>query len=110
MPRAKRNIIVRRGGEVITDTTEARTFTVRRPKPRTWCMTKMTRNDKRINIPAPERDDLTKNQWEEWGDSLRALRLNGYENAEVLSLADMRDTIQSIHMLTNLRVFAQVRG
>ena len=51
--------------------------------------------DDRANIAKPERKDLTRKQWLEWGMYLKRLRQNDYVNAHVMSLNDMRDAVRS---------------
>lgn len=105
MARVKRAIRVRREGEVISETAPAvrKPRKVRRPVVRTWGMTK---TEERLHTPMPTRSDLTKYQWQEYGDALRVLNRYEYINAELLSLSEARAAIRSIQVCSMLRFVA----
>ena len=94
----------RREGTVIRESTRPvvrkTARIVKRPVVRAWGMTK---TEERLATPMPVRKDLTLVQWREWGDNLRVLRRYSYVHADLLSLADSRDAIRSIHVCCNFR-------
>lgn len=62
-------------------------------------------------IPRPKRSQFTKKQWCEYGDLIRAIKVNapGIVGSEVLSLNDLRDVYQSVQVCTSFRVLFQAK-
>ncbi|RLC79426.1 MAG: hypothetical protein DRJ03_23520 [Chloroflexi bacterium] len=106
MARKKRVLRIRREGKVVSETKrpirKSRTVKV---KAKRW--DQMSLSEKRASVPCPTRKDLTMAQWREWGDGLRVLRRYEYENADTLSLAEMRDAVRSIELCSQLRFISQ---
>ncbi len=108
MARIKRTLIIKREGAVVKETpVEPRT--PRHPKVRVRPLNEwgMTKTEQRLATPMPRRVDLTKAQWQEWGDALKELRTYDYSGAEFLSLNEMRQVLESIRRCTDMRLFAQ---
>jgi len=107
MSRKKRVLRTRKSdGSVVENRPTVRkrvTRRVARPVPNSWGMTKV---EMRLATPMPTRKDLTKVQWAEWGDALRVLKFNGYINADLLSLGDMRDALRGVHTCCKYRAIA----
>jgi hypothetical protein len=64
------------------------------------------RNPKGVGIVRPRRCDLTKRQWEEYGELRRRLALIGYYGFEKLSLKDLRDAAMSMSVCQRSRLIA----
>lgn len=107
MARIKRDLMIRRGGAVIRDTTAPKKVKAVKVKVRPLSDWGMTKTEMRCATPMPKRNDLTKAQWIEWGEALKELRTYDYDGAEFLSLDEMRDVRESISRLTDMRLFVQ---
>jgi len=107
MARIRRNLIVKRGGLVVTKTALKQKRVPVKVRVRTLNEWGMTKTEMRCATPMPKRADLTKAQWVEWGDALKELRTYDYSGAEFLSLDEMRQVLESVKRLTDMRLFAQ---
>lgn len=97
MAQVQCNIIVRRKGTIVTDTTAAskrKPVRVKRPAWRTTSI--LTKTEQRLSTDCPDRNDLTTAQYREWSEGLRTLRHYGVPQAEMLSLNDQRETLFTI--------------
>ena len=107
MARIKRNLMIKREGEVIRNTATPKKVKAVKVKVRPLNEWGMTKTEMRCATPMPKRVDLTTAQWAEWGDALKELRTYDYDGAEFLSLDEMREVRESIKRLTDMRLFAQ---
>ncbi len=103
MARTKR-VLLRRKGKVIKEPAFVpNVIEKKRPVVKVRA-NRWSRTDERINTPNPERNDLTSSQWVEWGEGLRTLRGVDYQEAQTLSLVEMRTVLESIRRCTTFRV------
>jgi len=100
----KANIVRRRNGQVVAQ------ITVNQP---TIPQTKPIKKARGIaaTIPAPRRKDVTRKQWQEYGDLLRSIKrlVPEYQGLEYLSLNDLRDARDGINRADMIRAIALMK-